>query len=61
MITVGTSAVVQPAASLAMAARRAGALVAEINLESTPDSEFMDIVLLGKAGEVVPRLLEGWP
>jgi NAD-dependent deacetylase len=60
MIAIGTSAVVQPAASLAMEAKRAGALVAEINLERTPNSGFMDIVLLGKAGEIVPRLLEGW-
>lgn len=60
MITIGTSAVVQPAASLAMEAKRAGGLLAEINLERTPHSAFMDLVLLGKAGEVVPRLLEGW-
>lgn len=60
MITIGTSAIVQPAASLAMEARRSGALTAEINLERTGHSEFMDLVLLGKAGETVPGLLEGW-
>jgi NAD-dependent deacetylase len=60
MITIGTSAVVQPAASLAMEAKRSGALTAEINLERTGHSDFMDLVLLGKAGERVPSLLEGW-
>jgi NAD-dependent deacetylase len=60
MITIGTSAIVQPAASLAREAKRSGALTAEINLERTDNSGFMDFVLQGKAGETVPRLLEGW-
>ncbi len=60
MITIGTSAIVQPAASLALEAKRAGAMVAEINLEKTPHSDVVDIVILGKAGETVPRLLEEW-
>ncbi len=57
MITVGTSAVVQPAASLAGTAKRAGAVVAEINLERTPNSMIMDYVILGKAGEILPQLV----
>jgi NAD-dependent deacetylase len=60
MLVIGTSAVVQPAASLAVEAKRAGALVAEINLETTPHSGFMDFTLLGRAGEIVPRLTENW-
>ncbi len=57
MLVIGTSSVVQPAASLAGAAKRGGAVVAEINLERTPNSMFMDYVILGKAGEILPQLV----
>lgn len=60
MLVIGTSAIVQPAASLAYEAKEAGAVVAEINLEETPNSGMMDFVLLGKSGEILPRLLEPW-
>lgn len=60
MLVIGTSGVVQPAASLALEAKSAGAVLAEINLESTPHSGFMDFALHGKAGDIVPRLVEGW-
>lgn len=58
MLVVGTSSVVQPAASLALAARAGGALVVEINLETTPLSSQADECLSGKAGEILPRLTE---
>jgi NAD-dependent deacetylase len=61
MLVIGTSAIVQPAASLAYEAKEAGALVAEINLEETPNSGMMDFVLLGKSGEILPKLMEPWP
>jgi NAD-dependent deacetylase len=61
MLVIGTSAVVQPAASLASEAKEAGAAVAEINLEETPNSGMMDFVLLGKAGEIMPKLVADWP
>ena len=60
MLVIGTSSLVQPAASLSLEAKSQGALVVEINLEKTPHSHFMDVVLQGKAGEIVPRLVEGW-
>ncbi|MCF8145562.1 MAG: hypothetical protein K9N21_16740 [Deltaproteobacteria bacterium] len=60
MLVIGTSSVVQPAASLAYTAKSGGAPVAEINLERTPNSDLMDIVLTGKAGEILPGLVEGW-
>jgi len=60
MLVIGTSAIVQPAASLALEAKDAGAVVAEINLEETPNSGMMDMVLLGKSGEILPKLLEDW-
>jgi NAD-dependent deacetylase len=60
MLVIGTSAIVQPAASLAYEAKETGALVAEINLEETPNSGMMDFVLLGKSGEILPKLMEAW-
>jgi len=58
MLIVGTSGVVQPAASLAYHAKAEGAVVAEINIEQTPQSGHMDFVLTGKAGEILPILVE---
>ena len=57
MMVIGTSGTVQPAASLGMAAKRAGAVVAEINLDPTPYTGAYDVSLTGKAGEIVPLLL----
>jgi NAD-dependent deacetylase len=57
MLVAGTSAVVQPAASLAGAAKDAGAYVIEVNLEPTPNSGRVDASFLGKAGEVLPDLV----
>jgi NAD-dependent deacetylase len=61
MLVIGTSSLVQPAASLALEAKSAGATLAEINLEKTPHSHFMDFSLLGKAGDLVPELVRNWP
>jgi NAD-dependent deacetylase len=57
VLVVGTSAVVQPAASFALWARRSGAQVVEINPDPTPLTGHCDFALSGKAGEVLPRLL----
>ncbi|MDH4183775.1 MAG: NAD-dependent deacylase [Nitrospinota bacterium] len=54
---VGTSSVVQPAASLAGLAQRNGAIVVEINLDRTPITESADLFLQGKSGEILPALL----
>jgi len=56
MLVVGTSAVVQPAASLPLAAARAGAKIIEVNLEPTPLTPYADYFFPGKAGEVLPVL-----
>jgi len=56
-LTVGTSAVVYPAAGLLEMAVRAGARSVEVNLEATPASEVVDVALHGPAGEILPRLL----
>ena len=57
-LVVGTSAVVQPAASLPLLARRAGARVIEVNAESTPLSPLVDASILGPAGALLPQLVE---
>jgi len=56
-LVVGTSAVVQPAASLPMVARRRGAYVVEVNLEPTALTSSAHESHHGKAGEILPRLL----
>ena len=56
--SIGTSGVVQPAASLAFAAHNHGAVVVEINAEPTPLTPKADYVIHGKSGEILPRLLE---
>jgi NAD-dependent deacetylase len=56
-LVVGTSALVQPAASVATIAARGGAVLVEVNAEATPLSGAADFVLRGRAGEVVPRVL----
>jgi len=57
LLVIGTSGVVQPAASFAMVAKSAGAYTVEINLDPTPSSGNMDIVINGKAKDVVPLLV----
>ncbi len=55
--SIGTSGVVQPAASLASAARSVGSVVVEINAEATPLTQQADFSLLGKSGSVLPALI----
>jgi len=59
MIVVGTSAVVQPAASLPILAKRNGAEILEVNIERTPLTDnFTDHFLRGKAGEVLSKIVK---
>lgn len=57
LLVIGTSGVVYPAAGFASVAKDVGALVIEINLESTPQSELVDLSLQGRAKDLVPLLL----
>ena len=57
-IVAGTSAVVQPAAGMPLAARRAGAFVLEINPERTDLSEALNESVQEASGEALPRLIE---
>lgn len=58
MICIGSSLEVQPAASIPYRAKRAGALVIEINPEPTHLSDAADAFLQGKAAQVLPGLLQ---
>jgi len=57
LLIIGTSGIVYPAASFASLAKEAGALVAEVNLDPTPNTQSVDIAIQGRAAEVVPELL----
>lgn len=57
-LSVGTSSVVYPAASLPLMAKQSGAYLVEINIERTDLSVTADEVLLGKSGEILPRMAE---
>jgi NAD-dependent deacetylase len=54
--SVGTSAVVYPAAHLPVVAKQGGAYLVEINIERTELSDLADEVFLGKAGEIMPEI-----
>ncbi|MCP4251262.1 MAG: NAD-dependent deacylase [bacterium] len=56
MLVVGTSSLVQPAASLATWASTHGATVIEVNPNATPLSTDADICLQGPSGEVLPAV-----
>jgi NAD-dependent deacetylase len=58
MLVVGTSGVVQPAASMPLLAKQAGAHLIEINPDPTPITPFADIHLSGKAGETLPGVVD---
>lgn len=56
-LSVGTSAIVQPAAGLIDLARQSGALLVEINPERTSISTHADFMLQGTAGQLLPALV----
>lgn len=55
-LSVGTSTLVEPAASLPFGARGGGAAVVEVNPNPTPLSERADFVLRGSAADLLPLL-----
>lgn len=56
-LVVGTSAVVQPAAGVAMVTRRAGGVIIEVNPETTPLTLKSEVSIRAGAAAVVPVLL----
>jgi NAD-dependent deacetylase len=57
-LVVGTSAVVQPAASVAMVTKRSGGHVIEVNPDTTPLTPFADVSIRGTAAAVVPHIVD---
>jgi NAD-dependent deacetylase len=60
MLVVGTSGVVEPAASLPWEAKGCGARVVEINVEATPISRYADESILGPAAVELSQLWVRW-
>ncbi len=54
--SIGTSAVVYPAASLPFLAKRSGAVLVEINPDPTPLTESADWFLRGPSGTILPEI-----
>lgn len=60
-LVVGTSGLVQPAASLPLVTRESGGVVVEVNTEPTPLTEIAVSSVRGPAGRILPSLLDGEP
>jgi NAD-dependent deacetylase len=56
-LSIGTSALVQPAASLPLQALQANAITVEVNPQSTPLTPYMHHALQGKSGTVLPAII----
>jgi NAD-dependent deacetylase len=57
MLVIGTSAQVMPAASNPYLTKASGGKIVEINTEETPLTADADMTIIGKSGEVLPKLL----
>ena len=57
MLVVGSSLVVHPAADIPLAAVRSGAHLIIVNAEPTPFDSLAEVVIHGRAGEVLPEIL----
>lgn len=55
--SIGTSSLVEPAASLARLAAQGGAILVEINLQDTPLTPIADYFLCGPSGVILPKLV----
>ncbi len=55
-LVIGTSSLVQPAASFPLIVKQSGGLIIEVNIERTPLTSAVDYHLSGKAGEILPQL-----
>ncbi len=58
LLSIGTSAVVYPAADIPLVARDHGAYVAEINIESSAIGHLLNETVSGPSGTVLPSLVE---
>ena len=56
-LSIGTSSMVYPAASLVEAAIQNDATIVEVNPEATPLTRYVDYALARKAGDILPELI----
>ncbi len=56
-LSIGTSAIVYPAAEIPLLAREYGSYTVEINVQPSQIAGQMDEILLGKSGEILPALI----
>jgi NAD-dependent deacetylase len=57
MLVIGTSALVQPAASLPIRAKHARAKLIEVNPTATALTDLVDMHLPGPSGEILPQIV----
>ncbi len=57
-MVVGSTLLVQPAALMPDYAKRGGAFLAIVNLSETPYDAMCDVLIRGKAGEVLPQVVD---
>ena len=57
-LSIGTSGIVYPAASLPLLAKQQGAFLVEVNPERTPLSDVADEVITGPSGVILPALFD---
>ena len=60
LMTVGSSGVVEPAASFVRLARRNGARTIYVGPEEPANNGYFDEVILAKAGEALPAMVKEW-
>jgi len=56
--SIGTSGLVQPAATLPLLAKQNGAVIVEVNVEETPLTPSVDYFFQGKSGKILPELVK---
>jgi NAD-dependent deacetylase len=57
-MVVGSTLLVQPAALMPNYAKQCGAFLTIVNLSETPCDEVCDLLIRGKAGEVLPQIVD---
>jgi NAD-dependent deacetylase len=57
-LVIGSMLIVHPAASLPALAQQSGAFTAIINLSETPYDKMFDVLIRGKAGEVIQQIVD---
>jgi len=56
--SIGTSGLVQPAATLPFLAKQTGAVIVEVNIKETPLTPWVDYFFRGRSGEILPELVK---